>query len=218
MLENYKGNPAQFDEAAHASGALREAYRPFVNSMPQMSAADFKQRHETARRIIQEQGVTYNLYGDPRGMERPWELDLLPLMLTAVEWRGIEAALIQRATLINLILGDCYGAQKLIHHGWLPPALVFAQVVFRVRVMGLARRGTRFFTFTPRTSPVRRTANGGSFPIARKSRPAWATRWRARRSPSAFCRRRFATAVRNAWRIFFASSKTRLRAWRSRRS
>src|SRR5213078_1530489 len=68
--------------------------------------------------------------GDPRGMERPWKIDPVPFVLDAEEWKALEAALIQRATLINRILADCYGAQELIRSGWLPPALVFAQPDF----------------------------------------------------------------------------------------
>ncbi|MFM7101973.1 MAG: circularly permuted type 2 ATP-grasp protein, partial [Verrucomicrobiota bacterium] len=38
--------------------------------------------------------------------------------------------LVQRATLLNRILQDCYGPQELIRSGWLPPALVFGQPDF----------------------------------------------------------------------------------------
>ena len=47
-------------------------------------------------------------------MERPWELDPVPLLIAANEWRELEAGLIQRAKLLNQILDDCYGPQKLI--------------------------------------------------------------------------------------------------------
>ena len=29
-------------------------------------------------RLIRDNGVTYNVYGDPRGMHRPWEPDPMP--------------------------------------------------------------------------------------------------------------------------------------------
>jgi uncharacterized circularly permuted ATP-grasp superfamily protein/uncharacterized alpha-E superfamily protein len=144
LLETYQATAGRFDESADGAGGLREAYRPFVKAMPHLSGVEFKQRQETARRIIQEQGVTYNLYGDPRGTERPWQLDLLPLMLTAGEWRRLETALVQRATLINRILADCYGAQQLIHAGLVPPALVFAQAGFLRPCHGLHPPGDTF--------------------------------------------------------------------------
>ena len=41
---------------------------------------------QQARRMIHENGVTYNVYADARGMERPWELDPLPWVIGPAEW------------------------------------------------------------------------------------------------------------------------------------
>jgi len=130
VFDGYSGEPGVFDEAVDANGGLREAYRAFAASVPSISAAELKRRHETARRIIEEQRITCNVHGDPMGMERPWQLDPLPLLISPAEWRRLAAALVQRATLLNLILADCYGPQTLIQAGLLPPALVFGQPDF----------------------------------------------------------------------------------------
>ena len=61
------------------------------------------------------------------GMDRPWNLDAIPLMITAEEWSHLEAGLIQRARLLNLILADLYGPQQLLRGGLIPPALVFGE-------------------------------------------------------------------------------------------
>jgi uncharacterized circularly permuted ATP-grasp superfamily protein/uncharacterized alpha-E superfamily protein len=63
-------------------------------------------------------------------MERPWQVDPIPFIIAPDEWRALEAGLIQRATLLNKILADCYGAQDLIRTRWLSPALVFGQPDF----------------------------------------------------------------------------------------
>ena len=62
---------------------------------------EFKRRIETSRRLIHEQGITYNVYGDARGNERPWQIDPVPFIISAKEWEKLESGLIQRATLIN---------------------------------------------------------------------------------------------------------------------
>jgi uncharacterized circularly permuted ATP-grasp superfamily protein/uncharacterized alpha-E superfamily protein len=87
-------------------------------------------RWENARRNIRDNGVTYNVYGDPQGMDRPWELDMIPLLIPPHEWSQLEAGLTQRARLLNLVLADLYGPQELIHNGLLPPSLVFANPGF----------------------------------------------------------------------------------------
>ncbi|MFO0823840.1 MAG: hypothetical protein U0792_12110 [Gemmataceae bacterium] len=35
-----------------------------------------------AQHLIRENGVTYNVYGDPRGISRPWQLDPVPLLIS----------------------------------------------------------------------------------------------------------------------------------------
>ena len=65
-------------------------------------------------REIRENGITYNVYADPKGADRPWEVDPLPLLLSAAEWEEIEAGIAQRADLLNRVLQDVYGAQDLL--------------------------------------------------------------------------------------------------------
>ena len=138
-LTGYPPGAGAFDEFLTAAGAARPHYQRLVRELNRLGADELRRRHETGRRIIHEQGITYNVYGDPRGMERPWHLDPVPMLIAPDEWRGIETALCQRAELINRILADCYGAQDLIRSGWLPPALVFAQPDF-LRAAHAARR------------------------------------------------------------------------------
>ena len=91
---------------------------------------EFTSRWEGARRSIRENGVTYNVYGDPQGVDRPWELDMVPLLISPAEWAGLETALIQRTRLLNLILADLYGPQTLLGSGLLPPSLVLSNPAF----------------------------------------------------------------------------------------
>ena len=130
LLEGYKPESGVFDELMDPDGGLKPAYGPLLEALGRLTSDDLKRRWETGRRIIHEQGITYNVYGDSRGLERPWQLDPIPFVIGHEEWRSLEKALVQRATLINRILADCYGAQTLIRGGWLPPALVFAQPDF----------------------------------------------------------------------------------------
>ena len=66
---------------------------------------------------INSNGVTYNVYADPQGMDRPWEVDPLPLLLSAQEWQAIEEGVTQRAELLNRVLADIYGPQELLKSG-----------------------------------------------------------------------------------------------------
>ena len=57
-----------------------------------MGIAEFRRRVDVGQRIIQDNGITYNVYGDPQGKERPWPMDAMPLAIGEDEWRGIERA------------------------------------------------------------------------------------------------------------------------------
>jgi uncharacterized circularly permuted ATP-grasp superfamily protein/uncharacterized alpha-E superfamily protein len=130
LLANYQRSATAFDELLDADGEPRPHYAPLLRALEQMGEAELCRRADTCRRLVHEQGIVYNVYGDARGLERPWQLDPIPFVIAPEEWRALETALIQRATLLNLILADCYGPQELIRTGALSPALVFAQPDF----------------------------------------------------------------------------------------
>ena len=105
---------------------LRPQWQTFVSLLDRMGPPELSRRWEQGQRLIHENGVTYNVYGDPRGMDRPWELDSIPLVISAADWNDeLEPALAQRARVLNLLLADLYGPQALLRAGVFPPELVF---------------------------------------------------------------------------------------------
>lgn len=147
LFSSYSFADGVFDESHSGEGRLRTHYDCLQRALNHLSPEELKRRADTARRLVDEQGITYNIYGDPRGTERPWQLDPLPLVISTEEWTSLEAALIQRATLLDRILADCYGPQELIRSKWLPPALVFAQPDFLRPCHGIKQSGQRFLHF-----------------------------------------------------------------------
>jgi uncharacterized circularly permuted ATP-grasp superfamily protein/uncharacterized alpha-E superfamily protein len=130
LFSAYQPLPKIYDESAAPAGEPRQGWQKFIECFGKLGSDELAARWENARRIIRENGVTYNVYGDPLGMDRPWELDMLPLIISQDEWRTIEEGLVQRTHLLNTILADIYGPQRLLREGVLPPALVFANPGF----------------------------------------------------------------------------------------
>ncbi|PWC34424.1 hypothetical protein TSO352_17215 [Azospirillum sp. TSO35-2] len=118
-------------------GRLRPHWQTFMSTLGPLDAGQMAERWEEARRLLHQNGVTYNIYGDPNGMERPWPLDMMPLLLPSHEWKAIESGLIQRASLLNAILTDLYGPQTLTRYGRLPPSVIHADPGFRRAVHGI---------------------------------------------------------------------------------
>ncbi|WP_298182926.1 circularly permuted type 2 ATP-grasp protein [uncultured Pseudomonas sp.] len=130
FLADYRVASGSYDELLDSQHQPRAHWRGMLGSLAQESALSMNQRLDAVTQQIRENGVTYNVYTDTKGIQRPWDLNLLPLILPDDEWAGIEAAVIQRAGLLNQILGDVYGDQRLLKEGLLPAALVHGNAGF----------------------------------------------------------------------------------------
>jgi uncharacterized circularly permuted ATP-grasp superfamily protein/uncharacterized alpha-E superfamily protein len=127
---SYTPSADSLDEVFGADGVAYPHCRDWVGAIEVMGVTEMQRRWDQARRLIRDNGVTYNVYGDPRGMDRPWELDPIPLLVEASEWSAVARGLEQRAALLNRILVDIYGEQKLLARGLLPPELVLGMPGF----------------------------------------------------------------------------------------
>ncbi len=127
LLAIYPQNPRRYDEMLTTDGAVRPHWRQFFIHLDSIAPEEMHRRLDFVDRRIQENGVTYNVYADPSGSDRPWALDPLPLIIPPDEWARVSAAVAQRAKLFNAILADLYGEQTLLAEGLLPPALVYGQ-------------------------------------------------------------------------------------------
>lgn len=136
-LSSYRPIPDIHDEMVDPSGQLRKHWDPVIGALRELGSSGLSQRWDRAQHIIRENGVTYNVYADPRGTDRPWQLDPIPLMITKAEWVVLEQGLIQRAKLFNALLADCYGPQQLLREGVVPPGVVFSTPNFLRAAVGV---------------------------------------------------------------------------------
>jgi uncharacterized circularly permuted ATP-grasp superfamily protein/uncharacterized alpha-E superfamily protein len=127
LLAIYPHSARRYDEMLTADGAVRGHWRQFFIHLDAVAPEEMRRRLDFVDRRIQENGVTYNVYADASGSDRPWALDPLPLIIPPDEWAELSSAVAQRAMLLNAILADLYGEQTLLAEGLLPPALVYGQ-------------------------------------------------------------------------------------------
>src|SRR5450631_1605083 len=106
LIQNYFSADYSYDESLGKDGDLRPHWENFFQSFGGLGQEDVQNRQYELLRLLKENGVTYNIYGDPAGMNRPWNLDMIPLLIGREEWQTIEAGLIQRAVLLDMILKD----------------------------------------------------------------------------------------------------------------
>lgn len=98
----------------------------------------------SAHRMLDDLGTTFNVYSDVGGTGQPYELDPVPLLIAREEWDRISQGLSQRMRLLEAIVADLYGPQKLISEGLLPPDLIFSNRAYQPQVKGVLPQGGRF--------------------------------------------------------------------------
>ena len=123
-FDELRGRVAATERAEAQAGGLHAEWRQFFSQTDAQTAADMDQRYTSLQRQIRDNGVTYNVYADQEGPQRPWSLDLFPLLVDPASWAHIEAGVLQRVRLLEAVLRDVYGPQEFLKQGLLPGALV----------------------------------------------------------------------------------------------
>ncbi len=126
-----------YDELSADGVTPRPHWARIMKSFRAIGPEELGRRWERAERRIRENGITYNIYSDPLGANRPWKIDIVPFLIPADEWRFLEAGIIQRARLLSLILEDLYGSQKLLANGRFPAELLYANPAFLRPLVGV---------------------------------------------------------------------------------
>ena len=110
----YRPKNGYHDETLAGDHSLRANWVPLHRHLAKIGLDRLADKWGEARQIIRENGVSYNVYGDPDGLARPWQLDPIPHLIGPTDAALLEAGLIQRARLLNAVLLDLYGPQELL--------------------------------------------------------------------------------------------------------
>ncbi|MEZ6058643.1 MAG: circularly permuted type 2 ATP-grasp protein [Planctomycetaceae bacterium] len=114
-----------FNEAFEG-GQPRPHWTTLIAELSKFSPEELTRRTLQAKQRLDENGVIFNVFGGAGG-QRPWNLDLLPLLLSREQWGWMQLALEQRGKLMQRILQDVYGPQTLLQCGLLPPGVIYPQ-------------------------------------------------------------------------------------------
>src|SRR4051812_40825677 len=109
-----------YSEVFDPQGAVRPAWKNYVEHIQSVSPEELKRRSLQAEQLLNENGVTFNVFQEGGQAPRPWSLDLLPVVIAAQDWNQVATGLRQRARLLNRIILDCYGPRELVRDGTLP--------------------------------------------------------------------------------------------------
>ncbi|MEM6383922.1 MAG: circularly permuted type 2 ATP-grasp protein [Pseudomonadota bacterium] len=140
-LEGYAPPSGGWDECVDANGQVRPHWRDAIDIWEHRGAEGRARRRSAADRYLRDNGVGHRIYGDGEEAQRPWPLSHVPLIIDADEWAMLQDGLIQRAHLLEAVIADLYGPQKLIRDGALPAPLVAASPGFLRPLVGVEPLG-----------------------------------------------------------------------------
>ena len=147
LVSGYRPLSGVFDEMMDTAGRLRAHWLPYLSMLSGLGGDEINRRFASADRYLRDSGVFYRVYEDPTGVERPWPLSHIPLLIAPSEWKQLEAGLIQRAGLLEAVLADVYGPAELIRDGRLPATLVAGNPEFLRPLVGVAPTGGAHLLF-----------------------------------------------------------------------
>ena len=144
--------PAGYDEFVDAVGDVRPAWQELADCVRDRGRDGLDRLRTVVRSLVDNDGITYIRVdhngdaitnGDGAGVPGPWQLDALPLVISAADWDTLEAGLVQRSRVLNAVLTDLYGLRRSITGGVLPPQLLFAHPGYVRAARGIATPGRR---------------------------------------------------------------------------
>ena len=126
LFKNYFSDFRDYDEVLKSNMTINPNWEKLLSNLTEMGTDTLISKQNEMDWLMDENGVTYNVYNDPKGMHRPWELNIVPFLIHQKEWETVEKGIKQRAELLNLILKDIYGERELIKNGIIPPEVIYA--------------------------------------------------------------------------------------------
>ncbi|MFZ4811237.1 MAG: circularly permuted type 2 ATP-grasp protein, partial [Ilumatobacteraceae bacterium] len=113
-MAHVRAQAGAWDELMAPDGSPRPAARALVQQLEALEHAELQERQTLAELDILAMGITFTVYSDGRGIDRAWPFDIIPRVIAASEWRGIEAGLVQRLRAVNAFIDDLYHDQRII--------------------------------------------------------------------------------------------------------
>jgi len=131
------GDTTPFDEMHNADGSVREPYRALAQWLDEQPDKALTLMQSDAEAIFRKLGITFAVYGSEEGTEKVIPFDVIPRIISAMEWRKLSKGIEQRVRALNAFLYDIYHRQEILKAGRIPEKLILQNSAFCPEMMGL---------------------------------------------------------------------------------
>jgi uncharacterized circularly permuted ATP-grasp superfamily protein len=147
IIADYQLQPGVPDEMIDPAGNVRPGWAELMSAFDRLGPAEMAARVERADQYLRDAGVFYRKYNGAEGKERDWPLAHVPLLIAESDWASINAGLVQRAELLEIIIADIYGDNTLVQQGLLPPELIARNNEYLRPMVGIKPSSGHFLHF-----------------------------------------------------------------------
>lgn len=147
LLAAYHPPAGASDELFDPGGRMRPVWRDLVDHLARLSPDETTHRFARGDQYLRDAGVFFRQYDAQGANERSWPLSHVPVLLDETEAARLAHGLIQRANLLEMILADLYGPNRLVADGHLPPGLIAGSREWLRPLVGVHPRGGHFLHF-----------------------------------------------------------------------
>jgi uncharacterized circularly permuted ATP-grasp superfamily protein len=126
-----------FDEMHNADGSVREPYLILEEWLKEQPPQALSLMSGDAEALFRRLGITFAVYGSNEGTEKLIPFDIIPRIVSAIEWRKLSKGIEQRVRALNAFLYDIYHRQEILKAGRVPEKLILNNSAFCPEMMGL---------------------------------------------------------------------------------
>src|SRR5690606_27841925 len=90
LFQNYFSDNRNYDEVLKSNMTINPNWETLLENINHIGLKELINKQNEVDWLMDENGVTYNVYNDPKGMHRPWDLNVVPFVIHENEWKTIE--------------------------------------------------------------------------------------------------------------------------------
>ncbi|MCK7612887.1 circularly permuted type 2 ATP-grasp protein [Roseibium sediminicola] len=147
LLKAYSPFPGVSDELLYPDGRVRPVWRPFLDHLSKLSADEVTERFARGNQYLNDAGVYFRQYGQDGANEREWPLSHIPVIISQEDWQVISDGLTQRAELLEKVVADLYGPNRLVSERYLPAGLIAQSPEWQRPLVGIEPKSGHFLHF-----------------------------------------------------------------------
>ncbi len=168
-LGEYQPSSDRYDECKALDGKLCACWKPFAKQLDLLGADGMAERTATIDQLLHENGTTFRVENESEGRQnRPWQLSPVPLIIDSASWSKVESGLAQRTRLLEAVLKDLLGRQRLIKERVVPAEILAANPLFQRAYHGLPSFGGTRLHIT--ATDIARAADGRWWVVGDRTR------------------------------------------------